>query len=257
MLARQPGLVRGPRLDRQAATGRTGRRSRSSTSIPARRRRGTRRSRSPGSTGPRSSISALRAYPKVTGKRGIQAWLPIEPKYEFHDTSDWVEELSRAIGAMVPNLVSWEWAKAARKGRARLDYTQNTFIKTLVAPYSVRPAAGRAGVGADRLGRARRPDAAAELVHDPERSSSASPSGRRPVRRRADRPAGAAEARLTATARGQRGSAPGPRVGLRVAVREVAEERLAGRLARGPSGGGPGRGGSSTVTSSRSGQFGS
>ena len=84
----------------------------------------------------------LRAYPKLTGKRGIQAWLPIEPKYEFHDTSDWVEGISRAIGAMVPNLVSWEWAKAARKGRARLDYTQNTYIKTLVAPYSVRPAAG-------------------------------------------------------------------------------------------------------------------
>jgi bifunctional non-homologous end joining protein LigD len=84
----------------------------------------------------------LRAYPKLTGKRGIQAWLPIEPKYEFHETSDWVEGLSRAIGAMVPNLISWEWAKAARKGRARLDYTQNTYIKTLVAPYSVRPAPG-------------------------------------------------------------------------------------------------------------------
>ena len=43
---------------------------------------------------------------------------------------------------MVPDLVSWEWAKAARKGRARLDYTQNQPIKTLVAPYAVRPIAG-------------------------------------------------------------------------------------------------------------------
>jgi bifunctional non-homologous end joining protein LigD len=84
----------------------------------------------------------VRAYPKTTGKRGIQAWLPILPKYTFSDTSDWVERLSRAIGAMVPDLVSWEWSKAERKGRARLDYTQNTFIKTLVAPYAVRPAAG-------------------------------------------------------------------------------------------------------------------
>ena len=47
-----------------------------------------------------------------------------------------------AIGAMVPDLVSWEWSVSERKGRARLDYTQNTFIKTLVAPYAVRPAAG-------------------------------------------------------------------------------------------------------------------
>jgi bifunctional non-homologous end joining protein LigD len=43
---------------------------------------------------------------------------------------------------MVPELVSWEWAKDRRGGKARLDYTQNTYIKTLVAPYSVRPADG-------------------------------------------------------------------------------------------------------------------
>ncbi len=42
----------------------------------------------------------------------------------------------------MPDLVSWEWAKEARKGKARLDYTQNASIKTLVAPYAVRPARG-------------------------------------------------------------------------------------------------------------------
>jgi bifunctional non-homologous end joining protein LigD len=85
----------------------------------------------------------VRAYPKTTGKRGIQAWLPIVPgRYEYSDTSAWVERLSQAVGASVPDLVSWEWAKAARKGRARLDYTQNASIKTLVAPYAVRPAPG-------------------------------------------------------------------------------------------------------------------
>jgi bifunctional non-homologous end joining protein LigD len=84
----------------------------------------------------------VRGYPKTTGKRGIQVWIPIEPKYTFRQTSDWVEQLSRAVGSTVPNLVSWEWAKAKRGGKARLDYTQNTYIKTLVAPYSVRPADG-------------------------------------------------------------------------------------------------------------------
>ena len=85
----------------------------------------------------------VRAYPKLTGKRGIQAWIPVVPgKYEYADTSAWVEKVSKAVGAMVPDLVSWEWAKAGRKGRARLDYTQNASIKTLVAPYAVRPAAG-------------------------------------------------------------------------------------------------------------------
>ncbi|MBI2780261.1 MAG: DNA ligase D [Chloroflexi bacterium] len=85
---------------------------------------------------------AVRGYPKTTGKRGIQVWIPVESRYTFRETSDWVEKLSRAVGATVPDLVSWEWAKSRRGGRARLDYTQNTYIKTLVAPYAVRPADG-------------------------------------------------------------------------------------------------------------------
>jgi bifunctional non-homologous end joining protein LigD len=84
----------------------------------------------------------VRGYPKTTGKRGIQVWIPVVPRYSFAETSGWVERVSRAVGAIVPDLVSWEWAKGARKGRARLDYTQNASIKTLVAPYSVRPAPG-------------------------------------------------------------------------------------------------------------------
>ncbi|HYK96683.1 MAG TPA: DNA ligase D [Candidatus Dormibacteraeota bacterium] len=84
----------------------------------------------------------VRGYPKTTGRRGIQVWIPIERRYSFRETSDWVERLSRAVGATVPDLVSWEWAKDRRGGKARLDYTQNASIKTLVAPYAVRPADG-------------------------------------------------------------------------------------------------------------------
>jgi bifunctional non-homologous end joining protein LigD len=85
----------------------------------------------------------VRAYPKLTGSRGVQAWIPVERgRYTFAETSAWIERLSRAIGATVPDLVSWEWAKADRGGRARLDYTQNAPIKTLVAPYAVRPRPG-------------------------------------------------------------------------------------------------------------------
>jgi bifunctional non-homologous end joining protein LigD len=81
-------------------------------------------------------------WPKVTGQRGIQVWIPIEPTCTFAETRGWVERLSRAVGASVPDLVSWAWEVRARHGLARLDYTQNAINKTLVAPYSVRPAAG-------------------------------------------------------------------------------------------------------------------
>lgn len=43
---------------------------------------------------------------------------------------------------MVPELVSWQWNVRDRGGQARLDYTQNAINKTLVAPYSPRPAPG-------------------------------------------------------------------------------------------------------------------
>jgi bifunctional non-homologous end joining protein LigD len=84
----------------------------------------------------------IRGGPKVTGQRGIQVWVPVSRGATFEQTQHWVERLSRAVGATLPDLVSWEWTKAKRGGRARLDYTQNSINKTLVCPFSARPAKG-------------------------------------------------------------------------------------------------------------------
>jgi len=84
----------------------------------------------------------VRAQPKVTGRRGIQVWVPIARGPSFEETRSWVEQLSRAIGAVMPELVSWKWEVSERAGQARLDYTQNAINKTLVAPYSPRAGAG-------------------------------------------------------------------------------------------------------------------
>jgi bifunctional non-homologous end joining protein LigD len=84
----------------------------------------------------------VRAYPKVTGSRGIQVWVPIRRGPTFEETRAWVEQLSRTVGAVVPELVSWKWEVRSRDGKARLDYTQNAINKTLVAPYSPRAAPG-------------------------------------------------------------------------------------------------------------------
>ncbi len=80
--------------------------------------------------------------PKVTGKRGIQIWVPVKSGYTFDDTRAWVEKISRAVGGTLPDLVSWKWQKNERGGRARLDYTQNAINKTLIAPFSTRPTPG-------------------------------------------------------------------------------------------------------------------
>jgi bifunctional non-homologous end joining protein LigD len=84
----------------------------------------------------------VHAYPKITGRRGIQIWVPIVRGPTFDETRRWVERLSKTVGAVVPDLVSWKWQVGDRGGLARLDYTQNAINKTLVAPYSPRPAPG-------------------------------------------------------------------------------------------------------------------
>jgi bifunctional non-homologous end joining protein LigD len=97
----------------------------------------------------------VRGYPKLSGRRGVQVWIPIAPGPSFDETRAWVEQLSRTIGKVVPDLVSWSWEKRSRGGKARLDYTQNAINKTLVAPYSVRAAAGApvsVPVGWDEIG---------------------------------------------------------------------------------------------------------
>ena len=106
------------------------------------------------------------------GRRGRRAQLPRHPR--------WTSQLSKAVGAVVPELISWKWDRGDRGGRARLDYTQNVHHKTLVAPYSLRAAAWRSGFRADRVGRTRRPVTAARRLHHPQRAR-ARGRARRPV----------------------------------------------------------------------------
>lgn len=87
---------------------------------------------------------AVDGRPKVTGKRGIQIWVPVADGTTFDETRTWVETLSRAIGNVMPGVVSWSWRVDERGGLARLDYTQNARNKTLVAPFSTRAAPGAA-----------------------------------------------------------------------------------------------------------------
>jgi bifunctional non-homologous end joining protein LigD len=80
----------------------------------------------------------LRSALKTTGQTGLQIYVPIRRGPDYSAVRNWVEGVSRAVGAIVPDLVSWEWSVRRRAGRVRLDYTQNIINKTLTAPYTVR-----------------------------------------------------------------------------------------------------------------------
>ena len=135
----------------------------------------------------------VRGYPKLTGKRGIQVWIPIEPRYGYDETSAWVEGVSRAVGGDGPGarLMGVVEGPARRPGAARLhpEHVHQDARRAVRRPAGSRSA----GLGADRLGRARRsgPDARALDGSDDARSGRC---GRRPVRLRPDRSPGPARA---------------------------------------------------------------
>ena len=123
----------------------------------------------------------LVARPKVTGKRGIQIYIPIKAGYSFTETSEFVETLSRTVGGVVRELVSWKWQKNARGGKARLDYTQNQVNKTLVAAYSIRPAPGAPVSVPLEWDELDDPEAPVRPLDDPRRAQTTG-NRRRPVR---------------------------------------------------------------------------
>ena len=123
------------------------------------------------------------ARPKVTGRRGIQIWVPIARRSGLRRDAGLGRAAVQDRRCGLPELVSWKWQKDDRAGLARLDYTQNAINKTLVAPYSPRPAAGApvsAPIDWDELDD---PALSTGRVHHGRHAAAASPT-RRPVPRR-------------------------------------------------------------------------
>ena len=144
------------------------------------------------------------ARAKVTGRRGIQIWVPIARGPDFDDTRAWVEKLSKTVGARRPGPGQLEVAgrRARRPGPARLHAERHQQD----ARRAVQPAtrAGRARLGADRLGRARRPGADPGRLHRADHAAAPRREGR-PLRRSADaRSAAAAAVALLGSARALR-----------------------------------------------------
>jgi bifunctional non-homologous end joining protein LigD len=84
----------------------------------------------------------LRGLPKTSGQTGLQIYVPIRRGPTYDVVRGWVEDVARAIGRVLPDKITWDWAVSRRAGRLRIDYTQNILNKTLAAPYSLRPERG-------------------------------------------------------------------------------------------------------------------
>jgi len=80
----------------------------------------------------------LKRYLKTTGKRGIHVFVPLNPGGLHAEVRDFVHQAVLLLDRRCPGQFALSYLKAQRKGRIFVDYAQNSFGKTNVAPYSLR-----------------------------------------------------------------------------------------------------------------------
>jgi bifunctional non-homologous end joining protein LigD len=79
----------------------------------------------------------LAPVPKTTGGTGLHLMVPIAPA-PVDDVVDYVRRLAEALAAAAPELATSKIGEAQRTGRVLLDWRQNVYRATTVAPYSLR-----------------------------------------------------------------------------------------------------------------------
>jgi bifunctional non-homologous end joining protein LigD len=80
----------------------------------------------------------LRAWPKTSGSKGLQLYLPLNDSVTYEQTKPFAHALARLLEREHPSLVVSVMDRSKRKEKVFIDWSQNTASKTTVAVYSVR-----------------------------------------------------------------------------------------------------------------------
>jgi len=80
----------------------------------------------------------LTAYPKTSGSKGLQLYVPLDEKAPWEDVHAYARKLAQRLEKEHPKLVVWNMKKDLRTGKVLVDWSQNNAAKTTVAVYSLR-----------------------------------------------------------------------------------------------------------------------
>lgn len=86
----------------------------------------------------RLGADGVSAYPKTSGKKGMQLCCPISGEQDAEVVSEYARKVAEELSAQVPSHITAKMAKAIRPGKIFIDWSQNAAAKTTVAPYSLR-----------------------------------------------------------------------------------------------------------------------
>jgi bifunctional non-homologous end joining protein LigD len=102
----------------------------------------------------------LICYPRTSGGKGMQLYLPVKVS-RAERTSEFAKALAEEMAEETPRTVTAVMAKARRRGKVFVDWSQNNPYKTTIASYSLR-GRGRPTVATpltwDEVRACRRPD---------------------------------------------------------------------------------------------------
>jgi bifunctional non-homologous end joining protein LigD len=86
------------------------------------------------------STFGLDAYPKTSGGKGLQIYVPLDPSsVTFVETAAFAKAVAELLEDQLPKLVVSTQKKTLRKARVLVDWYQNGPGRTTIAVYSPRP----------------------------------------------------------------------------------------------------------------------
>ncbi|MHB8618605.1 MAG: non-homologous end-joining DNA ligase LigD [Chloroflexota bacterium] len=80
----------------------------------------------------------VRCFPKTSGSKGMQLYVPINSASTYEDTKRVSKGLAQRLEREHPDLVVHRQLKALRTGKVLIDWSQNDDSKTTVNAYSLR-----------------------------------------------------------------------------------------------------------------------
>jgi len=86
----------------------------------------------------RLAADGVDAYPKTSGKKGMQLACAISGKQSSDEVSAYAKRIAEELERADPSLIVSKMAKRLRPGKVLIDWSQNSATKTTVAPYSLR-----------------------------------------------------------------------------------------------------------------------
>jgi len=80
----------------------------------------------------------LECFPKTSGSKGLQVYMPLNTKANFEQTKPFAHTVAKVLERDQPKKVVSKMKKELRKGKVFVDWSQNDRAKTTVAVYSLR-----------------------------------------------------------------------------------------------------------------------